>query len=171
MAEEDFPVVSTLGKVVLEDDLAPESDEAPEVVPLAESDSQGFLQCLEVRWGVSNDSDAWEADLEVQTLLRRTTALYSFFAFSHAVSVRLTSMVNSSTDAPCLVDVWTRQLVFYAISKEKEEMQLTSSPSPSEPSVPPPNHFPPSSPGAGSPTSHRTPRLWPSSSTPKQHHQ
>lgn len=46
VVEHDFAVVTTVGKMELEHDFAPESDVAPEVVPFVQTNLQRRLQSL-----------------------------------------------------------------------------------------------------------------------------
>ena len=101
MIKQYLAIVSTIGKMHLEDVLATESNMPPELLPTRETNEQRGFEGL--RAYITNSSEPELIKITCQhTLFNKDICLSSFSALSSCSLALLTSLAISSTEAPCL---------------------------------------------------------------------
>jgi hypothetical protein len=98
MIEEHLAIVSTVGKMILEDQFASKGDVTTELLPLGQSEDEGRLESLQK--GVRGRQTTLMVDK--CTLFNTFMFFNSFSTMSRLAFALLTSMVICSTVAPCL---------------------------------------------------------------------
>ena len=131
MIKQNLAIISTIGKMHLEDVLATESNMSPKLLPTRKTNKERGFEGLHTH--ITNSSepqliDSCKQIISQHTLFNEDICLSSFSALSSCSLALLTSLAISSTEAPCL------QGRKSAPSSRAQEISHTASPSPSRPS-------------------------------------
>jgi hypothetical protein len=102
MIEENLAVVSTVRELICKNQLATKGNVASKFMPLRSSDLVRLLECLNDDSRLS-DANKLAQNQRKHTLFNDVILLSSFSAACKLAFALLTSMVISSTVAPCLV--------------------------------------------------------------------